>query len=604
MKRLTTKEFIERLNLIKPSIEVMGEYQNRRTKIHVKCKVCRHEWLGNPSDLLSGHGCPICRYVNNSKHSRMSHETFIERLNKINPHIIVLDQYISSKQEIDVKCELCQYTWKVQPNTLLRGIGCANCAGLKKKTTNEFVEDLKKINPTIDVLGEYTGNRFRIKVKCQMCEHIWSPNAKALLNGCGCPQCSKAGTSFMEQFILAACKIVLGDNEVISRDRETLGIELDIYIPSKALAIEPGSWFWHKSTFEGDVEKRLLAKTKGIRVITIYDSFPMTEKVPFVEDCYVFEGQLNEPGFSRLKVFTTKLLRIIDGTFSPTEEFWDEVIERAHKGASRYTHDEFVKMIGDITPTIKITSRYTANKASISVRCTVCGYEWSTTPASLLKGAGCISCAGLKKKTTEQFIEQLASISPSIEVQGEYSNSSTKIKVRNKDCGHLWYASPSSLLRGSNCPKCAGNTKKTHSQFVDELMVANPTILVVGKYVDAKTKIAVQCSTCGNELFMTPNTLLNGHGCMKCNHARGIAKQQGKTHLKTTQEIVQQLLIINPKIEVLGEYTKSKNPIHVRCKMCGHEWSPQAGSLLQGHGCPICAKEKQKNQTTAIELHL
>lgn len=596
MKRLTTQEFIERLTIANPNVEVIGEYLNQRTKIHVKGKECGHEWLGNPSDLLSGHGCPKCRYINNSKRSRMSHEMFIERLGQINPHISVLDQYVTSQEALTVKCELCQYTWKVKPNTLLNGSGCANCAGLKKKTTNEFAEILRKINPTIEVLGEYAGNRSCVKVKCQMCGHIWSPTGKALLNGRGCPQCSKAGTSFMEQFILAACKKVLGDDAVISRDRETLGIELDIYIPSKSLAIEPGSWFWHENAFAADIEKRSRAKSKGIRIITVYDTFPVTEKVPFSTDCYVFEGQLNEPGFARLKILTTELLEIIDETFSPSEEFWDDIIESAHKGSSRISHEEFVEAIGEITPTIEITSRYTANKAKITAKCTICGYEWSTTPTMLLKGSGCVSCAGVKKKTTEEFVEQLAKISPSIEVLGEYSNTSTKIKVRNKVCGHSWYATPNSLLRGSNCPKCAGNSKKTHAQFLKELRSVNPNISVVGEYIDAKTKIVVQCNTCGQELLMTPNALLNGHGCKDCNHARGIASHRGKTHLKTTDEFVQQLSTLNPYIEVLGEYTHSKDTVHVRCKTCGHDWSPQAGSLLQGHGCPKCAKEKLKKK--------
>ena len=34
-----------------------------------------------------------------------------------------------------------------------------------------------------------------------------------------------------------------------------------------------------------------------------------------------------------------------------------------------------MKTIGAISPTIKIISRYYANKAPISVKCTVCGYE-------------------------------------------------------------------------------------------------------------------------------------------------------------------------------------------------------------------------------------
>jgi len=105
----------------------------------------------------------------------------------------------------------------------------------------------------------------------------------------------------------------------------------------------------------------------------------------------------------------------------------------------------------------------------------------------------------------------------------------------------------------------------------------------------------VQCNTCGQKPLMTPNALLNGHGCKDCNHARGIASHQGKTHLKTTDEFVQLLTTINPYIEVLGWYTRSKEPILVRCKTCDHIWSPQAGSLLQGHGCPKCARKRKTN---------
>ena len=76
--------------------------------------------------------------------------------------------------------------------------------------------------------------------------------------------------------------------------------------------------------------------------------------------------------------------------------------------------------------------------------------------------------------------------------------------------------------------------------------------------------------------------------------SKGIARSKGKTHLKNTKEVVQQLLVINPEIEVLGEYTRSKEPMQVRYRVCRYEWSPQAGSSLQGHGCPKCAKEKHK----------
>lgn len=41
-------------------------------------------------------------------------------------------------------------------------------------------------------------------------------------------------------------------------------------------------------------------------------------------------------------------------------------------------------------------------------------------------------------------------------------------------------------------------------------------------------------------------------------------------------------------IELLEAYKNRNTKILCRCKICEHEWTPVAGSLLQGHGCPKC----------------
>ena len=44
-------------------------------------------------------------------------------------------------------------------------------------------------------------------------------------------------------------------------------------IPDAQLAIEPGSWYWHKDKVKRDLEKQRLCRNNGIRLIIIYDSF-------------------------------------------------------------------------------------------------------------------------------------------------------------------------------------------------------------------------------------------------------------------------------------------------------------------------------------------
>lgn len=277
MRKKTHEQFIDEIKKANPSIIVLSNYVNSRTKIKVQEKNCGHIWETRPYDLLNGHGCPECRYINNSERTRYSNDQFLKQLENINPNIQPLDEYVTSQKHIRVRCKVCQFEWRVKPNTLLNGSGCANCAGLKKKTTEEFINELRNINPSIDVLGEYKGQRSTILVKCKNCKHEWKPTAKSLLIGRSCPECNKVGTSFMEQFILSAFRKELGNELIINRDREAIDYELDIYIPSKSLAIEPESWYWHNSTFRKDSEKRKQCKEKGIRIITIYDTYPSTQ---------------------------------------------------------------------------------------------------------------------------------------------------------------------------------------------------------------------------------------------------------------------------------------------------------------------------------------
>lgn len=67
--------------------------------------------------------------------------------------------------------------------------GCSYCSG-KHKTTESFKEEIALIDPTISILGNYTSMRDRIEVCCLICGHVWSPEARSLKQGQGCPICA------------------------------------------------------------------------------------------------------------------------------------------------------------------------------------------------------------------------------------------------------------------------------------------------------------------------------------------------------------------------------------------------------------------------------
>ncbi len=120
-----------------------------------------------------------------------------------------------------------------------------------------------------------------------------------------------------------------------------------------------------------------------------------------------------------------------------------------------------------------------------------------------------------KKKTHEEYVKELAETNPNIEVVGKYVDSRTKISHRCKICNHEWAAAPDKILRGRGCPKCAGNIKLTHEEYVEKVKNINPNIEVLGKYTNYTTVVSAMMGVIS--LFFTPLTSVIGHLCVEEN---------------------------------------------------------------------------------------
>jgi hypothetical protein len=65
----TTEQFkAEVFQLVGDEYEVLGEYQNTKTKIQMKHNSCGHIWEITPDSFLQGHGCPKCAFSKMEKY--------------------------------------------------------------------------------------------------------------------------------------------------------------------------------------------------------------------------------------------------------------------------------------------------------------------------------------------------------------------------------------------------------------------------------------------------------------------------------------------------------------------------------------------------------
>lgn len=173
---------------------------------------------------------------------------------------------------------------------------------------------------------------------------------------------------------------------------------------------------------------------------------------------------------------------------------------------------------------IEYVSGYIDMHKKCKFRCIICGNVWEVSPNSLLNKCkyGCPICAKrkstvVKAKTDEHFKQELFEVNPNIETLEIYRNSSTKIKVKCKNCNNVWEAYPHHLLQGHGCAQCACNMKKTDDQFKKELFDKNPNIDAIDFYINSATNIRFKCKICEHVWITTPSHILNsGSGCPMC----------------------------------------------------------------------------------------
>jgi very-short-patch-repair endonuclease len=211
-------------------------------------------------------------------------KTFSDKIHSENPNIEVIGEYINAHTKIKCVCLLDGHIWYPTPTHLLHtGRGCPKCNGGVKKTHEEFVKQVKTINPNIKVVGRYIRDSEKIEFECIIDKHRWKTKPTHIIQGHGCPKCNTSigektvakvlkgmGIKFIQQFRFKNCK-----------DKHTL--PFDFYVPELNLCIEYDGeqHFRQNPEWGGMAELIEVKKRDGIKNAYCIENGVMLIRVPY-----------------------------------------------------------------------------------------------------------------------------------------------------------------------------------------------------------------------------------------------------------------------------------------------------------------------------------
>jgi predicted RNA-binding Zn-ribbon protein involved in translation (DUF1610 family) len=244
-------------------------YINNRIKIKIICPV-HGEFEQIPRDHLSKKGCIKCGLNFKSK------DDFVNKAIEIHKDKYDYSKvdYKTSKIKVKLICKK-HGEFEQRPNDHLKGYGCPKC-GFNLLSKNDFANKSSEIhNDKYDYSKvDYQNNKIKTKIICPV-HGEFEQTPVNHLRGNGCPKCgAEIVISKAHQEI-----IDLIEEDKIINDRETIKPnELDIYIPSKNIAIEFNGLYWHSyDELESKKEKfkhhnkSSICYDKGIQLIQIFE---------------------------------------------------------------------------------------------------------------------------------------------------------------------------------------------------------------------------------------------------------------------------------------------------------------------------------------------
>ena len=149
-----------------------------------------------------------------------------------------IGKYVNATTKVMHKCKIDGYEWTTKPTVILSGCGCPKCSGYAMKDHAKYVNEVKEINPDLEVVGSYMGARIPIKHRCIIHNYIWEAQPSMILVGHGCPLCNESRGERKVRIWLQRHNIFYEFQKTFDDCRDERLLHFDFYLPDMRTVIE------------------------------------------------------------------------------------------------------------------------------------------------------------------------------------------------------------------------------------------------------------------------------------------------------------------------------------------------------------------------------
>jgi formylmethanofuran dehydrogenase subunit E len=217
---------------------------------------------------------------------KLNLQKVIDRCNDIfdNKYDYSQSVFVNTRTPMNIICPI-HGKFSMPPKRHLKGRGCPECGkeyarNWRKKQYKAFVnESTKRFGihyKFLNIENEYINSHSKITIQCTKCGNIFTKIACDHLTSPygGCHHCYSRSSSAEFQ-IGNYIKMLIGDDKIIFGDRKTLhGLELDIFVPSRKIAIEYNGLHYHNEQTKDKfyhLNKTEMCEKNNITLIHIFE---------------------------------------------------------------------------------------------------------------------------------------------------------------------------------------------------------------------------------------------------------------------------------------------------------------------------------------------